>query len=97
MRRMKTKRIVIELPESVWKQNKEIIDIIGHDRFEQFLVNKLKGDLFLIKKDKALMTLVKNYSSVRNIKHLTKEEKEKLAFMHTEERANTIFEEFGLS
>ena len=51
------RKITIEIPDNVFSNNKEIIDTIGHQRFEKFLTDKIQAELTLIKNDKALINL----------------------------------------
>jgi len=91
-----TNQIHLRLPEKMYKEILEIQEEFSFSNPQEFIKESLRKSIQEYNKEKAIKTLDKYYGSVKNAKRLTKEDKEKIALIHSSEEAKKLTKEFNL-
>jgi len=95
---MKDKSIHLRLPKVLYKESLKIKESFGFTNIQEFIKEAIRRLIYEYNKQKALKTLKKLYGSFKNIRRLTRKEKDKLAmelFNNLDEQKN-LFKRFGL-
>jgi len=90
------KSIHLRLPKLLYKESIEIKKDFGFSNIQEFIKEAMRKTILEYKRKQALKTLMKHYGSVKNIKRMTKKEREKLALDFTPERGKEITKRYGL-
>ena len=97
---MRTQLVNVRLPKKLYQEGKELVEDEGYANFQEFIKDSIRHAIYEIKKQKALLDLEKNFGIAKNrkIKHLTQEDKEKIAeeLAANLENQKEIFKKVGL-
>jgi len=93
---MKDKSIHLRVPTLLYQESEEIKKDFGFSNIQEFIKDAMRKTILEYKRQKALKNLEKNFGSVKNIKRLTKEEREKLALEFTPKRDVELAKKYGL-
>ncbi|MEK6952984.1 MAG: hypothetical protein AABX29_08275 [Nanoarchaeota archaeon] len=93
---MKDKSIHLRVPTLLYQESEEIKKDFGFSNIQEFIKDAMRKTILEYKRQKALKNLEKNFGSVKNIKRLTREEREKLALELTPEEGEKLSKKYGL-
>ena len=90
------KSIHLRLPKLLYKESEEIKKDFGFSNIQEFIKEAIRKAILEYKRQKAMKYFEKNLGSIKNIKRLTKEEREKIALEFTPEKDKELAKRYGL-
>ena len=90
------KSIHLRVPKLLYKESENIKKDFGFSSIQEFIKEAMRKTILEYKRQQALKNLERNFGSIKNIKRLTKKEREKIALEFTPERDKELAKKYGL-